>query len=66
MTIAATLDGTGLYGTLLHTAFAAAFFGSAALIFFQLWRRGRLDMDEDAAIQMLKSEELPQDGTENR
>lgn len=53
MIIAKTLDGVGIYGGLLHFATAAAFFGSAVLIFIYLWRKGRLDMDEGPAKRML-------------
>jgi hypothetical protein len=61
--IAKTLDGTGIYGEILHFAFAALFFGGALLIFIYLWRKGRLDMDEDPARRMLEDE--PEDKKRN-
>lgn len=51
------LDGLGIYGTLFHFSFAAFFLGSAALIFLYLWRKGRLDFDEEPAIKMLEEED---------
>ena len=51
------LDGSGLYGALIHSAFTCALFGSALLTFIVLWRHGRLDMDDEAAEQMVHQEE---------
>jgi len=61
MIIAKTLDGIGVYGGLLHFTFAAVFCGGALLIFIYLWRKGRLDMDENPAKRMLENDE---DGSE--
>lgn len=58
MIIAKTLDGIGIYGELLHFTMAAAFFGSALLIFINLWRKGKLDMDEGPAKHMLRDSAL--------
>jgi len=52
--IAQTLDGFGIYGWMVTYTMGAAFFGSALLVFIYLWRKGRLDMDEGPAIQMLQ------------
>lgn len=57
MMIAKTLDGIGAYGEFFHFSMAAAFFGSALLIFINLWRKGELDMDEEPAKHMLQDEE---------
>lgn len=60
--IAKILDGSGIYGELLHFAFAALFFGGALMIFLQLWKKGRLDMDEEPAVRMLYDDsEIPND-----
>ena len=56
MIIAKILDGVGLYGSLLHLVIAATFFGTAALIFFYLWRKGLLDMDQSPADKMLEND----------
>jgi len=50
------LDGTGLYGSLIHSSFAFFFFGGALLIFCFLWKKGGLDMDEGPALHMLIDE----------
>ena len=34
-----------------------AFVGSALLVFIYLWRKGRLDMDEEPKFQMMKDDE---------
>lgn len=51
------IDGFGLYGSLVHYAMTISFVGSAFLIFFYFWRKGRLDMDEEPKWQMMRSEE---------
>jgi len=57
-----TIDSFGVYGSALHYGLIIAFVGSAFLIFLYLWRKGRLDMDEDASIQMMKDDtEMPDD-----
>ncbi|MCE2982472.1 MAG: hypothetical protein LW832_02785 [Parachlamydia sp.] len=50
-------DSFGIYGNYLHYAFVISMVGGAFLLFFQLWRKGRLDMDEEAKIQMMKEED---------
>lgn len=57
--LAKTLDGCGVYGSLIHYSFAFFFGGSALLIFAYLWKKGLLDMDEEPAIHMLKEESNP-------
>lgn len=54
--LAKTLDGSGLYGSLIHSAIALFFGGGALLIFLFLWKRGGLDMDEGPAKRMLRDE----------
>lgn len=51
------LDGSGVYGGYLHYATVIFFVGTALLIFLYLWRKGRLDMDEEPKYQMLKNDE---------
>lgn len=47
------LDGFGVYGSTLHSALVVAFVGSAFMVFLYLWKKGRLDMDEEAKHQMM-------------
>lgn len=51
------VDPGGACGTWVHYAFILAFVGSAFLAFLYLWRKNRLDMDEEPKIQMMKDEE---------
>lgn len=51
------LDGGGIYGHLLHYSLIASFTGGALLIYFYLWRKGELDMDESPKFQMMENEE---------
>lgn len=53
----AHLDVLGIYGEIMHVAFVTAFVGSALLVFLYLWRKGRLDMDEEPKYQMLEDDE---------
>lgn len=53
----AVLDGGGVYGHFYASSFLVALLGSAVLIFIYLWRKDRLDMDEDPKFQMLKDDE---------
>lgn len=64
--IAKTLDGSGLYGSLIHSSVALFFGGSALLIFFFLWKKGRLDMNEEPALHMLKDEQDKQNNKETK
>ena len=57
MISAAIIDGAGVYGSIFHYALVIAFVASAFLIFFTLWRKGRLDMDEGPKFQMMEEEE---------
>lgn len=50
-------DGGGIYGSLWHYSMLFALIGSTLLVFLYLWSKGRLNMDEDAKDQMMKSEE---------
>lgn len=50
------VDNFGLYGTLLNYGLTISFVGSAFLLFIYFWKKGRLDMDEDSKIQMLKDD----------
>jgi len=60
--LARTLDGGGVYGSTLHYSMLLAFVGSAFLVLLYLWRKGRLDMDEEPKIQMMESDEEGYDG----
>jgi len=50
-------DETGVYGSILHYALIFFFVGGAFIIFIYLWRKGRLDMDEEAKYQMMNDDE---------
>ncbi len=41
-------------GALFHYAFVLSMVGGAFLVFFYLWRKGRLDMDEEPKLQMME------------
>ncbi len=47
-------DSIGIYGNILHHSLVMCFMGSALLVFIYCWRKGRLDMDDDAANQMMQ------------
>lgn len=49
-------DSTGIYGAMFHYALVFFLVGSAFLVFFYLWRKGRLDMDESPKFQMMQEE----------
>lgn len=51
------LDETGATGSLVHYAFIIAFVGSAFFIFLHLWKKGKLDMDEEPKITMMQDED---------
>lgn len=51
------LDGGGIYGHLLHYSLVFAMIGSALMVFLYLWKKGRLDLDEEPKHQMFKGEE---------
>lgn len=53
----AVIDGEGVYGTFLTYALTIFFVGSAFIMFIYLWTKGRLDMDEEPKLQMMKVEE---------
>lgn len=54
----AVIDAMGVYGSMFHYAFVIAFVGSAFIIFFYLWRKKRLDMDEGPKYQMMQEGEI--------
>ena len=56
MPVNPNMDGSGVYGSIFYWAFTIAFCGSALLLFLYLWRKGRLDMDQEPAERMLKEE----------
>ncbi len=57
MKILSVIDGFGVYGSLVHYVLTIFFVGTAFLIFFYLWRVGKLDMDEAPKWQMMQSDE---------
>ncbi|MCC5832214.1 MAG: hypothetical protein JJU12_04135 [Chlamydiales bacterium] len=50
-------DGEGLYGFILHYALLFAFFGSAFIVFLYLWKKKRLDMDEEPKYFLFNDED---------
>jgi hypothetical protein len=53
-------DIFGIYGYVLHYALIIWIVASAFFLFVYLWLKGRLDMDQEPAIQMmLASDEHP-------
>lgn len=60
MNLCAVIDSMGVYGSVFHYAFVIAFVGGAFLIFIYLWRKKRLDMDEEPKFQMMNDEEIKQ------
>ena len=61
-------DPEGVCGNLVHYAFIIALVGGAFLIFLYLWKKGKLDMDEEPEIRMMQedSEEPDTKKKENR
>ena len=57
MNVLAVIDGIGVYGNFFHYALVIALVSSAFLIFLYLWRKKRLDMDEEPKFQMMQDEE---------
>lgn len=54
-------DPIGLYGGVLTYGVIIAFFGTALLVFFYLWSKGRLDCDESPKYQLFEEEEHGKD-----
>jgi hypothetical protein len=54
----AVIDAIGVYGSLLHYSIVIAFVGSAFIIFFYLWKKRLLDMDEEPKFQMMQDDEI--------
>lgn len=50
------IDGQGIYGFVLHYSLLFALFGSGLLIFLYLWKKKRLDMDEEAKFHLFEDE----------
>lgn len=50
-------DPSGIYGMLFHYAMTIVLVGGALVIFIQLWRKGKLDMDESPKYQMMDEHE---------
>lgn len=65
MNLLVVVDAMGVYGSMLHYALVIAFVGSAMMIFVYLWRKKRLDMDEEPKFQMMQ-ETPPREGDNNR
>lgn len=57
-----SLDSGGIYGAYLHYGLILMMVGSAFIVFLYLLYKGRLDMDEEPKMQMMKIEEEEVDG----
>lgn len=58
MNMCAVFDAMGVYGSTLHYGLVIACVGSAFIIFCYLWKRKRLDMDEEPKYQMMQEEDI--------
>lgn len=47
------IDGAGFLGTMIIFSFMFTFCGTAFILFFYFWWKGRLDMDEEPALNMM-------------
>lgn len=50
-------DASGVYGGILHYALVFAMVGGAFLAFLYFWSKGRLDMDEEPKLQMMRDDD---------
>lgn len=64
--VCAVIDGMGLYGHFLHYGIVIALVGSAFLIFLCLWKKKRLDIDEEPKFQMMREERDQEEHKEDR
>lgn len=51
------LDAFGIYGDLLRFGVLFALVGGSMTIFFYLWRKDRLDMDEEPKHAMMETDD---------
>ncbi len=51
------LDAFGIYGDLLRFSVLFALVGGAMAIFLYLWKKGRLDMDEEPKKTMMETDD---------
>jgi hypothetical protein len=51
------LDAGGQCGSIVHYFFILGFVGGAFLIFLYLWKKNRLDMDEEPKLTMMKEDD---------
>ena len=51
------LDGAGILGEVFQLSIMFAFASSTGLVFFYLWRKKRLDLDEVPKERMLEIDE---------
>lgn len=49
-------DSFGISGMAVDSALMLFFFGSAVVAFLYFWKKGRLDMDEEAKYQMMEDD----------
>lgn len=63
------LDGGGVCGSAVHYGTILGLVGGAFLIFLYLWKKNKLDMDEEPKHTMMKQEDEefhPDDEGDNR
>ena len=51
------IDGEGVYGFALHYTLLFAMFGGSLMVFLYLWRKKRLDMDEEPKYTLFFEED---------
>lgn len=51
----------GISGSILHYGFTFATMSTASIVFMILWKKGRLDMDEEPKMQMLRKDNFGED-----
>ncbi len=57
----AVVDSGGVYGSVLHYGMVIFLVDGAFLIFIHLWSKGRLDMDEEPKLRMMREDDEQSD-----
>lgn len=50
-------DTSGVFGGIFHYALVFALVGSAFLSFIYFWSKGKLDLDEEPKMQMMREDQ---------
>lgn len=59
-------DTSGVFGGIFHYALIFALVGSAFLSFIYFWSKGRLDLDEEPKMQMMREDQTEEQSEERR